>query len=70
MQGLIGQPPGGFPEPLRSRILKDKKVYTGRPGADRAQMPSLEFDKVKTELIEKYGQTVRECDVMSYVMFP
>lgn len=22
MQGLIGQPPGGFPEPLRSKILK------------------------------------------------
>jgi len=25
MQGLIGQPPGGFPEPLRSKILKGKK---------------------------------------------
>jgi pyruvate carboxylase len=67
MQGLIGQPPGGFPEPLRLRILKGKKVYTGRPGAD---MPSLNFDKFKTELIEKYGQTMRECDAMSYVMFP
>jgi pyruvate carboxylase len=30
MQGLIGQPLGGFLEPLRSRILKGKKVYTGR----------------------------------------
>ncbi len=24
MQGLIGQPPGGFPEPLRTHILKRK----------------------------------------------
>jgi pyruvate carboxylase len=67
MQGLIGQPPGGFPEPLRSRILKGKKVFNGRPGAD---LPALDFDKIKTELAEKYGETVRDCDVMSYVMFP
>ena len=25
LQGQIGQPAGGFPEPLRSRVLKDKK---------------------------------------------
>lgn len=33
MQGYLGQPPGGFPEPLRSRILKDAKPIEGRPGA-------------------------------------
>lgn len=67
MQGLIGQPPGGFPEPLRTQILKNKKKYEGRPGAD---MPALDFDKVKEDLIAKYGQIVSNEDVMSYVMFP
>lgn len=67
MQGLIGQPPGGFPEPLRTQILKDKKRYEGRPGAN---MASLDFDKVKEDLIAKYGQIVSNEDVMSYVMFP
>lgn len=57
-----------FPEPLRSKILKGKKRYDGRPGAD---LPPLDFNKVKTNLIEKFGvDNVRECDVMSYVMFP
>lgn len=67
MQGLIGQPPGGFPEPLRSKILKGKKKYDTRPGSD---MSALDFEQVKKELIEKYGEIVTDCDVMSYVMFP
>lgn len=67
MQGLIGQPPGGFPEPLRTKILKGKKRYEGRPGAD---LPPLDLVKVKKDLIEKFGDSVDDCDVMSYVMFP
>lgn len=67
MQGFIGQPHGGFPEPLRSKILKGKKKYDGRPGAD---LPPLDFDKIKADLIDKFGNTVEDCDVLSYVMFP
>jgi pyruvate carboxylase len=67
MQGLIGQPPGGFPEPLRTRILKGKQKYEGRPGAD---LPPLDLGKVKQDLIEKFGNVVQDCDIMSYVMFP
>ncbi|CAF0720897.1 unnamed protein product [Brachionus calyciflorus] len=67
MQGLIGQPPGGFPEPLRTKILKGKKRYDTRPGSD---LPPLNFEQVKQNLIEKYGEVVTDCDVMSYVMFP
>ena len=67
MQGLIGQPPGGFPEPLRSKILKGKKKYDGRPGADLAP---LDFEQIKKDLIAKYGSIVEDCDIMSYVMFP
>ena len=67
MQGLIGQPPGGFPEPLRSKILKGKKKYDGRPGADLAP---LDFEQIKKDLIAKYGNIVEDCDIMSYVMFP
>lgn len=67
MQGLIGQPPGGFPEPLRTQILKDKIRYEGRPGAE---LEPLDFNKVKENLITKYGEIVEDCDVMSHVMFP
>ena len=33
-------------------------------------MKPLDFDKIKAELVEKYGDIVQDCDVMSYVMFP
>jgi pyruvate carboxylase len=32
-------------------------------------MKPLDFDKIKQDLIAKFGY-VRDCDVMSYVMFP
>lgn len=67
MQGLIGQPPGGFPEPLRSQIVKEKTKYEDRPGK---AMEPLDFAKVKEDLIAKFGPIVEDCDVMSYVMFP
>lgn len=48
--------------------MKGKKRYEGRPGAD---MPPLNFEKIKSNLIEKYGsENVEDCDIMSYVMFP
>lgn len=53
---------------MRSKILKGKKSYDSRPGADLAP---LDLKKVKSDLIEKYGmESVSDCDVMSYVMFP
>jgi pyruvate carboxylase len=66
MQGQIGQPLYGFPEPLRSRILKGRHRIDGRVGE---QLAPLDFEKIKQDLISKYGE-VRDCDVMSYVMFP
>jgi len=33
-QGYLGQPVGGFPEPLRTKIIRDQKRIDGRPGAD------------------------------------
>ncbi|CAF0815355.1 unnamed protein product [Rotaria sordida] len=68
MQGQLGQPHGGFPEPLRTQMLKGKKKIDDRPGANAK---SLDFDKIEEELKKKFGEDViRKCDVMSYVMFP
>ncbi|KAI1719359.1 carbamoyl-phosphate synthase L chain, ATP binding domain-containing protein [Ditylenchus destructor] len=67
MQGYIGQPPYGFPEPLRTKILRGKAKIDGRPGAD---MKSLDLNKLKTDLEEKHGRQLRDVDVMSSAMFP
>ncbi|KAM0789369.1 hypothetical protein ACM66B_000199 [Microbotryomycetes sp. NB124-2] len=66
-QGYLGQPVGGFPEPLRSKIIRDKKRIDGRPGKD---MPPYEFERVRKELTEKYGSGITSTDVLSYCMYP
>ncbi|KPM02392.1 pyruvate carboxylase, mitochondrial-like protein [Sarcoptes scabiei] len=67
MQGYIGEPYGGFPEPLRSKILKGLPPITGRPGQ---HLPPLNFLQLKDELIEKHGTTITDTDVMSAAMYP
>ncbi|CAH0726871.1 unnamed protein product, partial [Brenthis ino] len=65
-QGAIGTPYLGFPEPLRSKILKDMPRIEGRPGQE---LPPLDFAKLKADLQEAYPE-VTEQDVMSAAMYP
>ncbi|KAG6845710.1 hypothetical protein H0H87_004976 [Tephrocybe sp. NHM501043] len=66
-QGYLGQPVGGFPEPLRSKIIRNKPRIDGRPGAT---MEPLDFKKIKAELRSKFGKHITDADVSSYVMYP
>lgn len=66
-QGYLGQPVGGFPEPLRSQIIRNKPRIDGRPGAT---MEPLDFKKIKSELRSKFGKHITDADVTSYVMYP
>lgn len=78
-QGFLGIPPYGFPEPLRSRVLKGRTIegtngltlFEGRPGAD---LPPMNLDAARIILEEKWhGPTdakIRDVDVMSHAMYP
>ncbi|KAF3481630.1 pyruvate carboxylase [Arthroderma uncinatum] len=66
LEGLMGQPYGGFPEPLRSRALRDRRKLEDRPGL---HLEPLDLVKIKAELKEKFGSAT-ECDVASYAMYP
>lgn len=66
-QGYLGQPVGGFPEPLRSKVIRNKPRIDGRPGAN---MKPLDFKKIKAELRSKFGKHITDADVTSYVMYP
>jgi len=67
-QGYLGQPVGGFPEPLRSQIIREKKRIDGRPGAT---MKPYDFDAARKTLQEKYGRSnISSTDVLSYCMYP
>jgi len=104
LQGYLGIPTGGFPEPFRSnvrtassrameratvastfissavlfclpllQVLRGRKLpsgkecFEGRPGAE---LPSLDFARVERDMKERFGEGVRDVDVMSYVMYP
>lgn len=66
-QGYLGQPVGGFPEPLRTQIIRDRPRIEGRPGKG---MKPYDFPKVRKELTEKYGSSIASTDVLSYAMYP
>ncbi|SCU78090.1 LADA_0A03774g1_1 [Lachancea dasiensis] len=66
-EGLIGQPYGGFPEPLRSDVLRNKRrKLTTRPGLELAP---FDLTQIKEELQDRFGD-IDECDVASYNMYP
>ncbi|XP_047028148.1 pyruvate carboxylase, mitochondrial isoform X1 [Helicoverpa zea] len=66
LQGAIGIPYGGFPEPLRSQVLKDMPRIADRPGKELAP---LDFEKLRSDLIETYPE-LSDLDVMSAAMYP
>lgn len=67
MQGYLGYPPGGFPEPLRSNIVGNRSTFEGRPGAD---FEPLDLNKLHEELIENHGDNITAEDAMSAALYP
>ncbi|KAL1972351.1 hypothetical protein VTN31DRAFT_6765 [Thermomyces dupontii] len=65
-EGLMGQPYGGFPEPLRTKALRNRRKLDKRPGLT---LPPLDLAKIKNDLKEKFGNAT-ETDVASYAMYP
>ncbi|XP_053133576.1 pyruvate carboxylase, mitochondrial [Hemicordylus capensis] len=68
LQGYIGVPYGGFPEPLRSKVLKDLPRIEGRPGAS---LPPQDFVQLEKELCQKHEEEeITPEDVLSAAMYP
>lgn len=65
-EGLMGQPYGGFPEPLRTKALRERRKMDKRPGL---YLEPVNFDEVRNKLKEQFGGYT-ETDVASYVMYP
>lgn len=68
LQGILGQPAGGFPEPLRSRVLKDLPRVEGRPGAS---MPPMNLVTMEANLKDKHDHySISYRDVLSAALYP
>jgi len=65
-EGLMGQPYGGFPEPLRTQALRERRKMDKRPGL---YLDPIDIAKVKSDLKTKWGDAT-ECDVASAIMYP
>lgn len=67
-EGLMGTPYGGFPEPLRTNIIKGKRrKLKGRPGLE---LEPFNLEEIKEDLVSRFGPSITECDVASYNMYP
>ncbi|KAM8898365.1 pyruvate carboxylase, mitochondrial isoform 2-T3 [Spinachia spinachia] len=67
LQGYIGIPHGGFPEPFRSKVLKSLTRVEGRPGAS---LPPMDFKVLEEGLRSAHGDEITPEDVMSAAMYP
>jgi pyruvate carboxylase len=69
MQGLLGEPEGGWPPAFQEIVLRSAqiKAIEGRPGAS---MPAADFEKAAEVVRGKMRQEPREEDVLSYLLYP
>jgi pyruvate carboxylase len=65
--GAMGQPPGGFPEKVKERILGGEKGFDGRPGET---LPPADFDAKAKELEGLLGRAPTTRDVLSSLLYP
>jgi pyruvate carboxylase len=67
VSGMMGQPPGGFPAPVKKAILKDHPEVLGRPGES---LPPANFEKVGEQLAGKLGRKPSPREVVTSVLYP
>ena len=66
-QGHLGQPPGGFPEPLSAAILKGLPRLVGRPSDS---MAPLNLEALQADLQKKTGRAMPRHEVVSAALYP
>ena len=68
MRGNLGQPPGGWPEAIQKRILKDEKPFTDRPGK---HAKPVDIEEKRAELQAGFEEVeFDDEDLNGYLMYP
>ncbi|MDE9451702.1 pyruvate carboxylase [Aliiroseovarius sp. Z3] len=68
MRGNLGQPPGGFPNAILKKVLKDEKPNTERPGK---HLKPIDLEATRANLSKELeGLTVDDEDLNGYLMYP
>ena len=66
ISGGMGQPPGGFPEAVKKRVLLGKEEFVGRPGET---LPPADMDAAKTKVAEMVEGEPTGQDVISWLLY-
>jgi pyruvate carboxylase len=67
MRGDLGQPIGGWPKALQTKILKGESPSTARPGS---LLGEADLDAARAEVTKKITRAVSEDELASYLMYP
>ncbi len=68
MRGNLGQPPGGFPDGIVTKVLKGEAPNTDRPGKD---VPAVNLEETRADVSgQMEGKDVDDEDLMGYLMYP
>lgn len=68
MRGNLGQPPGGFPNTIIQKVLKDEAPNLERPGK---HLPAVDLEAARAELsAELEGKEIDNEDLNGYLMYP
>jgi pyruvate carboxylase len=68
MRGNLGQPPGGFPEAIISRVLKGETPNTDRPGKN---LEAIDLKATHADLSKQLeGKEVDDEELNGYLMYP
>ncbi len=68
MRGNLGQPPGGFPKAMQSKVLKGETPLTHRPGRD---VPAVDLEATRQALSAELDNiAIDDEDLSGYLMYP
>ena len=68
MRGNLGQPPGGFPDAILRKVLKDERPKTERPGK---HLPPVDLEATHDDVVAQLeGKQIDREDLNGYLMYP
>ncbi|WP_026381434.1 pyruvate carboxylase [Afifella pfennigii] len=67
MRGELGQSPGGWPEAIQKKVLKNEEPITVRPGS---LMAAADLEAERAKAAEATGVEIADRELASYLMYP
>jgi pyruvate carboxylase len=67
LSGMMGQPPGGFPENVVRAVLRDRPRVSGRPGQS---LPPADLEATRFKLSELLGTDANDHQCVTHILYP